>query len=449
MHNPPPSLGLTQVEGSLAYAHDRLGTLMRCAHTGPVVELFPGHCVVTSPAAVMEVLRRTGDSFRIPVTARGEDFQGVRGNAQYDTWMGTRKLVGSLLKDATFLDGITDQMANEAVTLGVTWSTRHRIERPVDDLMDLAVRAAARAFFGVDIDERALSSLSKQVQQCSAFEKVNRSSVVVLRPWVRPFVRRYRRQARGFAHLQAAIDELVPQASERSLAGVLRSAGRTEKQIANAGIAMLRAGSEGPAGGLAWGVHALAAGVITAEDLTDPTRSALVLREVMRLWPPIWLIRRRATHDTTVAGYSIPAGTEISVSPYATQRSAPDYPDPEEFRPERWHGLRPEPGAYLPYGAGPHWCVGMVLAEAERAVVLATLAQRFTFSRHSPLEPVPVGTLRPRDETVFVTARRDRSPGSDATPSLFWTETPALSSKATSTASPGLLWKPQPGQDAR
>jgi cytochrome P450 len=405
MNSPAPSLGYTKAEAFLAYADDRLGTLMRCAQKAPVVELFPGQYVVTGPEAAMVVLRLTGDAFRLPVSATGQALNDGRGDEHYDAWMGTRKVISALLKDDTFISDITDEIVTETIVLGEKWTTQLVVEQPLPDLMDLASRAAARAFFGLDIDQRSMTSLSLQIRTCSANEEANRSATVTLKPWVRPFVPRYRRQARGFAALEAIIEKLTAQASGRSFSGVLREAGRSEKQIAHAGVTLLRAGSEGTAGAFNWGLHALAAGIVTADDLTDPGRSPNVMSELLRLYPPVWAIRRRAHRDIDVDGFLIPAGCEVMLSPYATQRTASDYPEPEEFRPERWEGLRPHRGAYLPYGAGSQWCVGAPLAEAERAAVLDTLAQRFVFERRGQLKEVTAGTLRPSDETLIVSRR--------------------------------------------
>lgn len=400
-----PRLYDDQVSAALAYSSDRLGTLLQCARTGPVVELFENHFVVTGPEPAMEVLRRTGSHFRIPVTATGKKFSGVRGNPDFDAWLGTRNQISGLFRDEDFLAQISDHIEGEALDLADRWARDGSVSEPVPDLMMLAGRAAVRAFLGPNVPEAAVARLAQQVVDCSAAEQVNRSSAVAYRYWVRPLIPRYRRQDRGFKALRSQIVGLLPHASERSLAGILAAAGKTPEQVTHAGVTVLRAGSEGTAGAFNWGLHTLAAGLVTPDELADDTRRPLALREVMRLYPPVWLIRRQATCDTTLLDTAVPAGAEITLSPYATQRTAADYPEPDAFRPERWEGLRTHPGAYLPYGAGVHWCVGTPLAELERDVVLRSLSRAYVFTREGPMDPVPLGTLRPRAEALGVTRR--------------------------------------------
>jgi unspecific monooxygenase len=147
--------------------------------------------------------------------------------------------------------------------------------------------------------------------------------------------------------------------------------------------------------------------VFSAEDLLDADRAPLVLRETLRLFPPVSMICRQTVRDVEVEGFLIPARAEVLISPYVMHRTAADYqPDPEVFRPERWMGLHAQPGAWLPYGAGPHWCVGQPLADAESEVVLPALAQRFTFRRNGSMGPmVADAIMHPADETLYVERR--------------------------------------------
>lgn len=251
-----------------------------------------------------------------------------------------------------------------------------------------------------------MTELSAQLARCAALDQINNGAAVAFKTWVHRFVPRIRQQERASDQLKVIIGNLVDQAQDVSFAGVLRAAGKSRAQIIDAGIAMLRAGTGGSPGASSLGLHLLADGVFAAGDLLDPERAPLVLREAIRLWPPVAMICRLSLRDVVVEGYSIPGGSEISISPYATQGTAPDYVDPEVFRPERWVGLHPHAGAWIPYGAGPHWCVGQPLAEAESAVVLPALAERFIFRRNGPMGEMVADTImHPVDETLVVTRR--------------------------------------------
>jgi cytochrome P450 len=117
-------------------------------------------------------------------------------------------------------------------------------------------------------------------------------------------------------------------------------------------------------------------------DLPRLEYSSAVVRETLRLHPAAWIFAREAAEDDELRGHLIPKGTAVMLMPYATHRLVEHWPEPERFEPERF--LRnPSIGlggtkhwAYLPFGAGPHVCIGNQLAMAETMIVLATLYQR-------------------------------------------------------------------------
>lgn len=110
--------------------------------------------------------------------------------------------------------------------------------------------------------------------------------------------------------------------------------------------------------------------------------TSAVLRETLRLYPAAWIFAREAAEDDRLRGHAVARGTRLLIVPYATHRLPAYWPDPERFDPERF--LRdPSLGlggarnfAYLPFGAGPHVCIGNHLALTEAALVLAGLHQR-------------------------------------------------------------------------
>ena len=115
----------------------------------------------------------------------------------------------------------------------------------------------------------------------------------------------------------------------------------------------------------------------TAADLPQLQYTRMVLAEALRLYPPAWLMTRRAREDVTIGDYRFPAGTFFLLSPYLTHRDARFFPDPEAFVPTRWVAPReagPAQHAYLPFGGGPRQCLGEGFAWMEGLLVLTTLA---------------------------------------------------------------------------
>ncbi|MFE5300733.1 cytochrome P450 [Streptomyces sp. NPDC056632] len=133
-----------------------------------------------------------------------------------------------------------------------------------------------------------------------------------------------------------------------------------------------------------------------------------IVKETLRLYPPVWLTRVVAREGSVLAGRSIPEGTMLWTSQWATHRDPRWFPDPAEFRPERWNdevatGI-PE-HAWYPFGGGPRACIGARFAQVEAALVLATVARRCHFDIDSgDIAPKAELMLRP-DRDVMATVR--------------------------------------------
>jgi cytochrome P450 len=118
------------------------------------------------------------------------------------------------------------------------------------------------------------------------------------------------------------------------------------------------------------------------EDLPRLRYTLQVVKEVLRLHPPSYIIGRRALRDVPVGDYIIRQGRVVLISPYMLHRHAEIFPDPERFDPERFAPAREKQlprHAWLPFGAGPHTCIGSHLALVEAQIIIATLAQRVSF----------------------------------------------------------------------
>ena len=142
----------------------------------------------------------------------------------------------------------------------------------------------------------------------------------------------------------------------------------------------------------------------------------MVIKESMRLYPPAWGIGRRALEDFEVGGYRIPAGTNVFIMQWVTQRDARFFPDPERFDPERWRDDPIRKGriprfAYFPFGGGPRVCIGAGFAMMEATLLLATIAQRyrFTLAPEAVVTPFFSITLRPKYGLPMQAHRRKAS----------------------------------------
>jgi cytochrome P450 len=149
----------------------------------------------------------------------------------------------------------------------------------------------------------------------------------------------------------------------------------------------------------------------TAEDLPRLGYADAVIKESMRLYPPVWAFGREALKDCKIGGYHVPAGTQLVMSQWVMHRDPRYYENPGKFRPERWtedSAEKPPKYAYFPFGGGPRLCIGRPFAKMEAVLLLATIAQRFQFSPASgrPVMPQPSITLRPKGGTKMALTRR-------------------------------------------
>jgi cytochrome P450 len=145
-------------------------------------------------------------------------------------------------------------------------------------------------------------------------------------------------------------------------------------------------------------------------DLPQLEFTTCVLNESMRLYPPIWILERYAEEADEIGGYQIPKGSTVVISPYTLHRHPAFWPRPDEFDPDRF-AAAPESsaaGAFLPFGAGPHHCIGSHFAMLTMRILLAMVGQRFRLRLAPGAEPAPKGgiTLRVRDRLTMTAEER-------------------------------------------
>src|SRR4029079_18962983 len=137
----------------------------------------------------------------------------------------------------------------------------------------------------------------------------------------------------------------------------------------------------------------------------------MIIKEAMRLYPPIPSIGRVATEDLVLGGYPVPKGMIVTISPHVIHRDPRWYAEPEHFRPEGFskenEKLLPK-YAYLPFSYGPRVCIGNTFAAMEAVLGLATIAQRYRLrmAAEGPVKAHAALTLRPSQNLVMRVERR-------------------------------------------
>lgn len=145
------------------------------------------------------------------------------------------------------------------------------------------------------------------------------------------------------------------------------------------------------------------------EDIPRLGLTGRIFNETMRLYPPVYNLGRVCREDDVLGGCRIRAGETLLLSVYGAHRTPDFWPEPERFDPDRFTpGREPAKHAFLPFALGQHLCVGAGFAQAEAALVLALIAQRYRLVPAGGLD-VPVSaqlTLVPAREIPVRLERR-------------------------------------------
>lgn len=167
---------------------------------------------------------------------------------------------------------------------------------------------------------------------------------------------------------------------------------QSDEELRDHLITLLLAGHETTASTLAWTFHDLArrpqvlARVQRAADENDDAYIEATVKEAMRLRPVIANVARRLNKPVTVAGYDLPAGVVVFPSIQLVQLREEVFPDPAQFRPERFLDGNPPPATWIPFGGGLRRCLGAALAMVEAQAVLKAVLQRVDIAPGGPEE---------------------------------------------------------------
>jgi cytochrome P450 len=228
------------------------------------------------------------------------------------------------------------------------------------------------------------------------------------------------RSTRRFWEARATLDEIIyglierrrsdatPRGDALSMLLAARDAESayrpSDEQIRDEIMTLFMAGHETTANALTWALYLLALHPEVDQRAAEASRRGergylgRVVKEVLRLYPPAWIIGRETLADVTmIDGSFIPAGTTVFASPLLLHRRPEFFTNPDAFDPDRWLGPEPPPFAYVPFGGGARRCIGEEFALREATIVLEVLVRRFRFDLASGqrVALAPLVTLRP------------------------------------------------------
>jgi cytochrome P450 len=385
---------------------------------------------ISNPADVHKVLVQDADKFQKAPIYRVL-LTRFLGNglltSEGDFWKRQRKLAQPAFhtkRVQTYAETMVD--TTEALLASWTAGDTRDINH---DMMRLTLTVVVKALFNTEIGPEADRIGQALTTVLEATNEGMQSVFQMLPEWV-PLPRNLRNR-RGVRQLDDIINGIISRRREADedtgdLLSMLLMARdddgnqMTNRQLRDEVVTLVLAGHETTANALTWTfyllsqhpeaeakLHAELDSVLggrapTLADLRQLPYTGMVIKEAMRVYPPIPSIGRQALEPVELGGYQLPKGAIVIISPHVLHHDPRWWSDPEAFRPERFakeNEKDVEKFAYLPFGGGPRVCIGNSFAEMEAVLVLATIAQRYRL-RLDPADqaviPEPMLTLRPR-----------------------------------------------------
>lgn len=407
-----------------AFRQDPLAFLSDCMETGrnvvPLRLSFVRAFLLLDPGDIERVLVRDYRQFRKPFWLRTPDVRRLLGRglvtSDGDSWRTQRRAC-----QPAFHPGLLPSYGRTIGALAERMLDGWTAGQPRDVLRDmtrLTLEVIGQTLLGVNMAPvtEEISAIMATLMACF---NARAFGLLPLPPSLR--------EARAVRRLDALVDRLIAESLASASDGpptlLARLSAEPGGTVGRHGLreqvkTFLAAGHDSSSLTLAWALLLLAAhpeadaalaaelsAVLTGqapapEDLPRLPYTQAVIKETLRLYPPLWMAGRQAVQRCEIGGQAVPAGALVVTSPWPVQRLARFFPDPSEFRPERW--LTGETAdlprcAYFPFGGGPRVCIGMGFALMESALILAATARRFRLTTHGQpdLRPWATMTLRP------------------------------------------------------
>ncbi len=356
--------------------------------------------------------------------------------SEEDFWRRQRKLAQPAFHRQR-LALMADMMTQEAEALAADWQT-HDASQPRDiskDMMGLTLNIVTKALFSTDVGER-VAGISPAIDGIMHFADQTLKSFI--RPPLNIPTPRNKKYLAAVAKVEEVIYEIIdgrrttierdPEVRYDDLLDMLmrtedEETGETMSngQIRDEVTTIFMAGHETTANALSWALYLLAKHPEVVEKIKEETREVFaktetstfekaremkytmqVVQEVLRLYPPAWVISRRSLAEDQIGPYVFPADSYMLISAYTLHRNPEYWDKPEIFDPDRFsaENSKDRPTyAYLPFGGGPRLCIGNNFALMEMQLVLAVLLRDFDvdlLSLNQAIEPEPMVTLRPK-----------------------------------------------------
>jgi len=409
---------------------DFLGELGRAYGDVAYFRIGPlSNCFVNHPELINQLLTReitaAPKSERLMAALLQIDGRAIA-TSEGDFWQRQRRLVQAAFHQQR-MPGYASTMLDSARRRISEWTAGSEIDVQAE-MTRLTLEIACKVMFSVDLDTTA-SHFAKAVHDFSEAFVRETGQPVMWPDWL-PLPYKRRKRA-AIATLDGFIRHVVRErraadTDQGDLLSMLLLAangegnhpGMTDEQVRNEAMTLFNAGHDTTAAGLTWLLYVMADKPDVQERVTLDVRSTgqgeldRVIKETLRLYPPAFaLFARESTREIILRDYPIPPRTTFFVSPYVLHHDSrfferPEIFDPDRFRPERESSI--PRFAYMPFGIGPHMCIGAGFATLEMRTVVTAILERFRLTLlQGPDGFNPLLSLLPRRPIIVRVDERD------------------------------------------
>ncbi len=425
----PPAQPLEGLAFMARFVRNPIAVVPQAAYDGDLVSMMRGRTQIvwiTAPAMIKQVLLDEREKFlklaqiRLLSPLLGKGILTSEGAE----WKWQRQASAPMFRPQE-LAGFVPTFVRAAQDVIARWRARPGAVQPVDRDMTEATFEVISATLLPSADQRMPQAIERSTglfQRSGAWGQL--FAVANLPKWLPQPGRRS--MGRAIAALRSAVQSLI---TERRSGAVAKDdllhrlmqardpdtgQSMNDEQLVDNLLTFYLAGHETTAKALTWTLYLLArspewtrmlleeiarvagGAQVQAEHIDKLVLVQQVLKESMRLYPPVPLMTRQAVADTQFGAHAVRAGTSVVMPIYAIHRHSKRWEDCDAFDPARFAPAREAAiprYQYMPFGAGPRICIGMGFAMMEATAMLATLLRHASFAPVAGRDPAPVARV--------------------------------------------------------
>ena len=404
--------------------------------------------VANSPDTVEHVLVKCNDNYQRKSPYMQKALEPLLGDGLFvsdgDLWKERRRIEQPAFHPS-HLEGYGGIISSVVEETSERWSANHQNKevKILPEMAWLTAEIISQAMFDYPLGlNKAKTIVNSFADFQASVEQFDLSAFFGWPEWL-PNIPQWRRVSRHASKIHIIVEEIIrsgqlEKCKENTLLYQLlatqdSSSSNTKmslQQMRNESVVILMAGHETTANSLAWAIYLISqfpdkekklldelkyvlnGRPAEYNDLSDLKYTRAIFEEAMRLYPPVPVLSRVALNDDHISNRDVPAGSIMMVIPWLLQRHHSLWVKPHHFIPERFTTewpTRHDKYAYIPFSAGPRFCLGAAFGLMEATICLATLMQNFSFQLRDNVTPGYECrlTLRPKNGLPMIIRKRN------------------------------------------